>query len=91
MCCRCPETTQLNVAPPGIPAAAQSFAYTIVYMFTQKMPDEGMSSVQIDDALQAGQVPALPDSLPCDLQRMLRQCFTWPCTQSTAALLVMKL
>ena len=60
-------------------------------MFTQTLPCEVMNSVQIGDAVQAGQIPAIPDSLPLDLQRMLHQCFTWPFTQSTAALMALKL
>ena len=60
-------------------------------MFTQTLPFEGMNSVQIGGALQAGQMPAIPDSLPLDLQCMLHQCFAWPGTRSSAALMAMKL
>ena len=50
-----------------------------------------MNCVQIEDALQAGQIPAIPHSVPLDLQRILHQCFSWPLTQSTAALMALKL
>ena len=49
-----------------------------------------MNSTEIGDALQAGQIPAIPDSLPLDLQRMLRQCFSLPNTRTTAAVMALK-
>ena len=91
MWCRSPESTQLSGAPSEESADVWSLACAILYMFTQTIPFDNMTSFQICAALQAGRIPAIPDSLPLDLQRMLRQCFTWPNTRSTAALMALKL
>ena len=92
MCCRSCETTQLKqTLLQQRSADVQALACTILYMFTQIWPFEDMTSVQIGDAVQAGQIPAIPDSLPLDLQRMLRQCFTSSTSRSAAALMALKL
>ena len=58
-------------------------------MFTQEFPFERKNSAQIGTALQAGQIPAIPPSLPSDLRRTLRQCFAFrPNRRPTAAQLV---
>ena len=82
MCCRSPEATQLNGTSLQKHADIWALVCTILYMFTPTLPYEDMS---LGNALQAGQIPAIPDSLPLDLQRMLHHCFTRPSTRSTAA------
>lgn len=90
-CCRSSEASHLHGTLQGNSADIWSLACTILYIFTQQLPFEGMSSLQIGDTVQAGQMLAIPDCLPLDLQRMLHQCFTWPSTRFTAALMAMKL
>ena len=91
MCYRFPEATQLTGTHLQKAADVRMLTFTILYIFTEQWPFEDMTSAQIGDALQAGQIPAIPDSLPLDLQRMLHQCFTWLSTRSTAALTAFKL
>ena len=69
-----------------------SLGCTILYIFTQEFPFEGRNSAQIGTALQAGQTPAIPNSLPSDLRCMLGQCFAFrPNRRPTAAQVVTKL
>ena len=89
MCYRFPEATQLTGT--HLQKDVRMLTFTILYIFTEQWPFEDMTSVQIGDSLQAGQIPAIPDSLPLDLQRMLQQCFTWPSTRPTAALIAFEL
>ena len=90
--CRSPEATQYNASPLRESADVWSLGCTILYMFTQQFPFEGKNSAQIGTALQAGHTPDIPNTLPSDLRRMLRQCFAFRQNRRpTAAQVVAKL
>lgn len=91
MCCRSLEAPQLKHASARRLADVWMLTCTILCIFTEEWHFEDMTPVQIGDALQARQIPAIPDSLPFDLQRMLRQSFTRPFERSSAALMATKL
>ncbi len=94
MCqCRAPEGVRPNASPLKASADVWSLAATILFMMTNDVPYSGKTIIQIIAALQHPLAPpTVPDTLPVQLQSLLRQCFQFnPSRRPTAADMVSEL
>ena len=74
---RAPEQTDAEFGERGSHTDVWGFATTVLHLATGQLPYHGLTQMQILGAMARQRPPAVPDTLPAWLQRILTQCLTF--------------